>query len=1430
VPPPVCPTGQQLNPLTNQCEAIAERNAGACPVCQKVGNPINTGSGNKFEQVTDYRGGGAFPLVFSRTYNSSIANQGASPDSADQVLGPGWTSNISGSHLAVRDYWPMNICTEPNSPFESYLCPFSSQPTIEVTVWREDGSQTLFTYNNNTAPDGTPLVSEQDSIGQLYFGSGGYKYLRNDGYLEVYNSAGVLTAIQDPHGLQQTYAYAYVNINNQLYLQSITVSDPSNRQLILHYDTTTTDAAFGLLTSVTTPAGTITYQYDANRNLQSVKYADNSIVTYEYNDSALLHALTGLKDENGNEYAAWSYDDTTGKAVCSEHAPPGNATSTATTCLNDHNNHVGVDNTSITYNVDGSADVTESTGIARHLTFATVNNVALFTSANRRCPTCGDHSESIGYDSNGHVQTVTDFDNNQTSYNIDSAGIELSRIEANGDATSQRTIATTPYAPTAGPEMGLPSTITESNTAGGQNVLMRTTQWCYNFNGTSCVDSGGLGAVWTQTITDNVNTSFVPHVITYTYSGGLLQSVAGPRIVGGNPVTTMFTYYPNASCPAGTYSNNDLCSITDAMNHVTHITQYWPTGLPETITDPNGVVTTLTYDNRQRLISRAVASGGTTHTTSYSYWSTGDLKQLTKPDCATLNYTYDNAHRLKTITDALGNVVNYVYTTSTVTGTDDVEEQRFDSPSMVHQTFDHHRTRDDVNDRILDKDGMLNTTTYQHDANGNVASIIDAKGNVAYQYFDALNRLQQTKDAKGNYTSYAVDALDHLTGVTSPRGLTNGYSTTYVPDAYGDVLEVDSPDTGTTTYGYDRGGNLTSRTDGKGNWSTNYDQLGRITLTNYRDTTGTIVATTTYTYDQTGSNSFANIGYLTGISDSSGSTTYTYDGWGETYQKVSTIGATGFTVNYRYTNEDLTKIIFAATGDTIQYSYDVAGRVSQVQASSSGVTAYNVASSLGYEPFGPISGLTYGNGLAETRGYDLAYRLTGITIPAVQNWTLGYDADGNVASVTDALNGANSQMLTYDNLNRLLTANGPYGSRSYGTDPVNSWYDADGNRTQMTANGVTTTYSYATNSNRLLSESGGANITFGYNAIGDIDSDGTYHYVYDSTDRYTNLKNLGSTITYDTYTYNALGQRVQKSSSSATLRFIYDEQGHLIAETNGSGVIQRIHAWIGDRPLAWFGGSITATNAKYIHVDQLNTPRIMTSNTGAIGWTWNPDPFGNGAPNAITFGTSYMPRFPGQYADSEAGKNYNYFRDYDPTTGRYMESDPIGLNGGINTYMYAGNNPVYFFDPKGLYLPSIHYQMTTAGAAQAGLTSAQSEVLAQKVRDVDILPGSQDSANAYMHAMCGPGLDTTTCERMFFEYVHHQMQECTLDGLAKAIHAVQDSFARGHSGFQSYAGLLSVSGLHVYYDEFPTETEQKVVPQVTKDLIEEYKKQCSCNL
>ena len=105
----------------------------------------------------------------------------------------------------------------------------------------------------------------------------------------------------------------------------------------------------------------------------------------------------------------------------------------------------------------------------------------------------------------------------------------------------------------------------------------------------------------------------------------------------------------------------------------------------------------------------------------------------------------------------------------------------------------------------------------------------------------------------------------------------------------------------------------------------------------------------------------------------------------------------------------------------------------------------------------------------------------------------------------------------------------------------------------------------------------------------------------------------------------------------------------------------------------------------FVHQDHMQTPRMLTDEVGNSVWRWDSDAFGSTLPEGtIDGGVSYNIRFPGQYYDVESGLHYNWNRFYDPETGRYVTSDPIGLGGGLNTFGYVFGNPLSFNDPAGL--------------------------------------------------------------------------------------------------------------------------------------------------
>jgi len=218
------------------------------------------------------------------------------------------------------------------------------------------------------------------------------------------------------------------------------------------------------------------------------------------------------------------------------------------------------------------------------------------------------------------------------------------------------------------------------------------------------------------------------------------------------------------------------------------------------------------------------------------------------------------------------------------------------------------------------------------------------------------------------------------------------------------------------------------------------------------------------------------------------------------------------------------------------------------------------------------------------------------------------------------------------------------------------------------------------------------------------------------------------------------GMSPQGASIAFNARYIYDEQGRLLGEYSPEGKLIQETVWLNDLPVATIRpigaslqlplgiagtgagtanntGSNTAANPAnvdifYVHPDHLGTPRVSTRSVALGGvttgpnavnkavWRWDSDAFGTSLDNSkpvenpqqVTGTASQVTaasfrvsnRFPGQVFDAEAGKQYNYFRDYDANLGRYAESDPIGLEAGMSTYAYVGQRPAMKRDPYGL--------------------------------------------------------------------------------------------------------------------------------------------------
>ncbi len=291
----------------------------------------------------------------------------------------------------------------------------------------------------------------------------------------------------------------------------------------------------------------------------------------------------------------------------------------------------------------------------------------------------------------------------------------------------------------------------------------------------------------------------------------------------------------------------------------------------------------------------------------------------------------------------------------------------------------------------------------------------------------------------------------------------------------------------------------------------------------------------------------------------------------------------------------------------------------------------------------------------------------------IMDLTYGHDYNGNITGITNNNDATKNKTYTYDPLDRLKTAasTGLWGSLEW-------TYDGVGNRQTQTEAAGTGTYTYQPGTNKLASISGAQTASFTYDPNGNTDTESTTRdFVYNQNQRLIAV--VDNSITQGEYVYNGNGQRVKKTVNGIATVFHYDLQGKLIAESDVGGNITAEYVYLNGSPLAKLEGA----NTYYYHNDHLGTPQKITDASGAVVWEGEFKPFGEAI--SVTGIITNNLRFPGQYYDSETGLNYNYFRDYNPVIGRYIEADPIGLAGGdVNVYRYVMNNPNSNIDQDGL--------------------------------------------------------------------------------------------------------------------------------------------------
>ena len=679
----------------------------------------------------------------------------------------------------------------------------------------------------------------------------------------------------------------------------------------------------------------------------------------------------------------------------------------------------------------------------------------------------------------------------------------------------------------------------------------------------------------------------------------------------------------------------------DARNNVTLMT-YDPSGRPLTVTNPLGEQKLWTWDDDDLIFTESgrTTADGEGQVAKMNFNTRGLVTSLQQKDDAgvfqtTHTYEYDSEGQMLSVTDALGRKTKYTYDvvgriSSTTDASNKVTQNSYDAAGR----------------RISETDALGRQQTFEFDdLNRLVATTnLGVTPNVRSEYtYDAVGNLVAFKDPENHTTTYTFDALSRNTVITQPLGQTvqffydNRDRVDYLITARGHKVD----------YDYEPWGPVSRERD--------YATAGATTP----------ARTITYAYDDDG--------HITSVTDDAiqagPAYAITYDALGRLYDEtVKYLPGGDRVVQERYdrygNRNQLTLQDSGAVTST--YVYDKRNRLTTATLAGSAV-------SLAYFGSDDRQSITFPNGAVETFTYKAngphdTLTLTGPGGQLAQS-TYAYDDVLNVDSETDSLG---LHDFGYDGLNRVTQASRPVGSGL----PAEAYaYDRAGNREDP---GNSALYAYD-NNNRITASPGR---TYTWDLDGNAGTRGSETLTHDYRNRLTQFTS-GSTTT--TYLYDSFGRRIRKTVAGVTTWYLWNDES-LLAEFNAAGTRTKRYAYLGDDHAPQ---QVQDSNGTYfVHNDRLQTPRFLTNSAAAVVWKASYTTFGSTTPNedpdSNGVAVNMNVRFPGQYFDGESGLHYNHLRQYDPETGRYLESDPIGLNGGLNLYRYAYANPLAYVDPLGL--------------------------------------------------------------------------------------------------------------------------------------------------
>ena len=601
----------------------------------------------------------------------------------------------------------------------------------------------------------------------------------------------------------------------------------------------------------------------------------------------------------------------------------------------------------------------------------------------------------------------------------------------------------------------------------------------------------------------------------------------------------------------GADNRGNLSSSTDARSNTTLFSTQW--GRVSSIQTP------------QYTISRTINIDGTVgsetrrgFTTSFSYDALERITQTAPPVGNAINTTYDNSSGLSfrvargsssvtTSLDGFGRTSGTQNSVGVQTDftRDACGRRTYESYPFTSSNIGTSIQYDDLS-RVTRKTNPDNTnTTFSY--SGLNVTITDENNHTTQQTWSAFGdpgeaRLSSVTDASGLTTTYGYNALGTLISVSQPG--VNPRSWTY--NTKNQLISETHPESGTVSYVRDAVGNITQRVDAKSQ-ITNYTYDSNNRLTQF-DPPGDLY-NTQIAYDASDNRTSVVNGVV--------STSYGFDGANRLTSRTDTISGRPFGVTIAYDGNDNIASVQYPSGRVVTYAYDSENRFTSV---AEGATTY--ANTFSYHPSGAITSFRAGNGLTQSTTFDNRYRVQSLNAGGVLSLAYGYDSTGNVLSINESTRSGMNQTFGYDALDRLTTANGPWGGGSFS-------YDSPGNRLSKVIGNAGVSYSYDSGHNRLTGASGAGGGGFQYDANGNQSSDpaGTYTH---TPDNMMETATVAGTTT--TYRYDADNVRVLTLGAGPATSYVHGQRGVLLAEYQEScpGQVQlvRDYVYAGDRLMA----------------------------------------------------------------------------------------------------------------------------------------------------------------------------------------------------------------------------------------------------------------------